>query len=203
MSRRWTAAEDAALAKRIAEGLSHQCIGDELGRTLESIGWRAQRLRISNPEASKRNALAAQRAAWADRVAMAPVIEAIKAGWTQERRALQAQTARETTAKRQYRPPTPEVRQRMTAGIKAWHRRRFAWIPADLRPEYNRLVRAYSAAAAREEIKRVVAEREAAMSPFERQMAKVRAGAGIVEVRPMPRSEPGYSIIGSSMAMFG
>ncbi len=201
MSRPWTPAQHEKLIELIGLGWTHQRIGEEIGRTVMSVGWRAQKFRIHNPEAVKRNALAAQRAAWADRSAMVPVIYAIKASWTPERRARQAQIARETTAKRVYRPPTPAVRSRMTAGIKEWHRRRWAWLPADLRPAYDRIARKHGAAVAREAVQRMIAEREAALSPFERQMAKVRAGAGIVEIRPIRTAESVHSLTGCSMAM--
>jgi hypothetical protein len=42
----------------------------------------------------------------------------------------------------------------------------------------------------------------AGLTPFERQMARVRAGAGIVEIRPMRQASPSYSLTGSGMAMF-
>jgi hypothetical protein len=129
----------------------------------------------------------------------------MRAAWTPERRAKQAEVARATTSAYPYRPPNAEGRARITAGIKLWHRRRLGWIPDELRPEYTRLVRNIGAADAKARIEALIADREAAMTPFERQLAKVRAGAGIIELRPLRTAAPDRSLVGcgTAMAAFG
>lgn len=198
--RAWTKADDAKLTELIAAGWSQRCVGAAMNRSEYAISARAAVLGVRNPEAVKRNSAAAARAHWADKSVSSRTLHAIKASWTPERRARQAEIARRTTAKHPYRPPSPEGRERITASVKRWHRERFAWIPEDLRPLYHRLVRNRKKEAAVAEIKRLIAEREAQMTPFERQMAKVRAGAGIVEIRPLRKVEHTRSLTGCSLA---
>lgn len=80
---------------------------------------------------------------------------------------------------------------------------RLAWCPREYRALYqeHRRKRGWGAERARQFVEEQIAKDVAAMTPFERAMAKVRAGAGIVEIRPMPRGEHSHSLTGCSMAM--
>lgn len=98
----------------------------------------------------------------------------------------------------------PEVRARFKAGTPARIQKRidtiFAWCPDDLRDEYRRLRKKGKLSAA--EAKRVIldldAYRNREMTPFERAMERVRQGAGIVTVRPIPRAEYQFTLGGVS-----
>lgn len=66
---------------------------------------------------------------------------------------------------------------------------KLAWCPEHRLEEYRRVQKAFGAAEAR----RII---EADMSPFDRQLARVRAGAKLVEVRPMRRADPAFTLGG-------
>lgn len=95
---------------------------------------------------------------------------------------------------------SPESRARAGAAIR---RTRMAWCPEAYWPLADRLKRA---GIRLDERKRMIAEqiavderaRLAAMTPFERQLARVAAGAKLVEVTPLRRSDPDYTLGGVS-----
>lgn len=98
----------------------------------------------------------------------------------------------------------PEVRARFKAGTPARIQKRietiFAWCPDDLRDEYRRLRKKSRLSAV--EAKRIILELDAyrnrEMTPFERQLERVRQGAGISIVQPIPRSEYQFTLGGVS-----
>lgn len=98
----------------------------------------------------------------------------------------------------------PEMRARFVEGTPARIKKRvetiFAWCPPDLRDEYRRLRKKGRLKAA--EAKRIIldldAYRNREMTPFERALERVRNGAGIVNVRPIRRPDPAFTLGGVS-----
>ncbi len=92
---------------------------------------------------------------------------------------------------------TPEARAKWYAAKPEAGRKKtaryFAWCPPDRIEEYRFLTRKKHIAAA--EAKRMILE---TLTPFERQMQRVREGANIVTVRPVPKSTHGFSLTGCS-----
>ena len=89
------------------------------------------------------------------------------------------------TPERRAKAQTPEARERSAAKCVE---RRLGWCPPDRRDQYRDLVRCkrYSAAEARAMIEADIALELARATPFERQLAAVRAGATLVRKAPMP-----------------
>ncbi|MBE7186369.1 MAG: hypothetical protein INR68_18410 [Methylobacterium mesophilicum] len=81
-------------------------------------------------------------------------------------------------------------------------RTRVPGIPDERWDEYSRLRRQHGAAEARRMILDDIAAQErarlAAMTPFERQLARVAAGAKLVEVKPLRRADPNFTLGGVS-----
>ena len=75
--------------------------------------------------------------------------------------------------------------------LYAKQKAKMAWCPPARRAEYDRLRQKHGAAEAR----RLT---EAAMSPFERQLARVAAGAKLITVQPLRRAEPTMTLGGVS-----
>ncbi len=73
----------------------------------------------------------------------------------------------------------------------AQQKAKLAWCPPARLDEYRRAAKSMGAAEAR----RII---EADMTPFERQMARVAAGAKLIEVRPLRRAEHAYTLGGVS-----
>lgn len=99
----------------------------------------------------------------------------------------------------------PEQRARFIAGTPDRIRKRietvFAWCPPDLRDEYRRLRKKgrLKAPEAKQMILDMHACRTRELTPFERQLERIRQGAGIVIVRPISRRvEPPYTLGGVS-----
>lgn len=103
---------------------------------------------------------------------------------------------------------TPEARANWLAGRPEAARKRsetvMGWCPPEYREQYRELRykgKRLKAAEARRVIEEKIAADRALMTPFERQLAKVRAGANIIEIRPARAPDPAYSLTGSSMSM--
>lgn len=100
-----------------------------------------------------------------------------------------------------YRLSEPEVIERYRAGVKRAgaerSRKAIAWCPPKYRDEYRSLTRSRQMKAP-EAKAAILAKAAAEMTPFERQLEKVRNGAGIIEVRPIRRPDPTYTLGGVS-----
>lgn len=95
----------------------------------------------------------------------------------------------------------PGVREKFLAGRKEAGMKRtqtvLAWCPPDKIAEYRRLTKSKRLHAA--EAKQIILD---SLTPFERQMQKVRDGAALVEVRPFNRrADPAYSLTGCAAGM--
>lgn len=92
---------------------------------------------------------------------------------------------------------TPEARAKWLAGRKEAGRKRSAttmsWCPPDRVEEYRYLTRRKGLLAA--EARRVILD---SLTPFERQMQRVREGASLSIVRPIPRPDPLFTLGGVS-----
>jgi len=92
---------------------------------------------------------------------------------------------------------TPEARAKWRASRPRANRKRsdtmLAWCPPRLRDEYRKLLKRGNmrAATARAAI-------EVKITPFDRQLMKVRAGAGIIERRPIPTRQYDCTLGGGS-----
>lgn len=92
----------------------------------------------------------------------------------------------------------PDVRDKFLASRRDAGMKRsatcMAWCPPDKVEEYRRLTRSKRMHA--EDAKRVILE---SLTPFEKQLAKVKAGASISEVIPFKRrADPDYSLTGGA-----
>lgn len=79
---------------------------------------------------------------------------------------------------------------------------RLGWCPREYRPLYQeyRRKRGWGAERARQYVEARIAADLLNMTAFERAMAKVKAGAGIVEVQPLRQAERAYSLTGCGLA---
>lgn len=79
------------------------------------------------------------------------------------------------------------------------------WCPQAYRDQYRKLQNSVGAAAARimilEQVARDERDRLAALSPFERQLERVRAGARLITIPTRPRIEPSMTLGGVSGGM--
>lgn len=79
------------------------------------------------------------------------------------------------------------------------------WCPAELRKTYQVLRKKYGADGARSRIKQAIAANEAArlaaLTPFEYQLERIRAGARLVEKPSFRRAEYDYSLVGNATGM--
>jgi phage FluMu gp28-like protein len=89
---------------------------------------------------------------------------------------------------------SPKARAESSVRLKEQQRRRLAWCPDDQLTEYRRLRKSRKSAS----IARAIIESR--MTPFEKQLAKVRCGASITELPRMRAAEPTVSYAGSSLA---
>jgi hypothetical protein len=120
----------------------------------------------------------------------------LKAGQDPELRARRVEAGRERYANILSRP---DIREKAIASIKArvgakLRARALSWCPEYLWPEYQylRKVKRLPAAEAREIVLQEHARREAALSPFERQMRALEKGAKLVATDARPSlSNPG------------
>lgn len=89
---------------------------------------------------------------------------------------------------------TPEARARHARACRRIGNKRIAWCPEDRRDEYLRLMVRIGAAKARAAIWET-------MSPFERQLSRVREGARVVEKLALKPQAPAYSLTGNAAGM--
>lgn len=202
--RAWTEQDIETLRQLVAEGLPHHEIGKLMDRGPYAVSNRCQKLDIRNPEAARRNSAEAQRRIFSDPARRADIGGRISATWTPERRRERAEAMRAININMGWRKPTPEGRRRMSQGCSDWHKRKWAWLPAEYRAEYTRLARdpKIRAAKAKEIMREKIAATKRAPRPkltFEEQLERVRNGASISIVRPIPRRvEPPYTLGGVS-----
>lgn len=192
---RWTPEEDATLADLLAQGLGSVEIGSRLTRTPKAVIDRARKIGVNfDAEACKRRRIEQLRRLQygAEFRAMRQANAAKK--WTPESRAAMAEWARKhRAADLAAIARSPEGKARSGALMKRHLAAKLAWCPEELRAEYRRLLKTYSAKVARQKI-------EAKMTPFERQLSRVRGGARI-EARPvLVANDLGYSPIGCALA---
>lgn len=83
-----------------------------------------------------------------------------------------------------------------SAHHKARARATAPWCPADRYDELLKLSKALGRAEAERVLKEDIVAKERAMTPFERQMARVAAGAKLVEVRPLRRADHDFTLGG-------
>lgn len=198
--RRWTNDETNELRDLIGAGLTQREIGRKLGRTEQAIANRCKKVGIHNPEAAKLNAVDGQRRVMRDPFRDHARRRKISASWTPERRKRQSEIGRVTFRKNGLPEKTSEGKERSRQGVKAWHKRRFAWLPDQYREEYRRLVhrRKIKAAQAKEMILARMADE---MTLFDRQMHALKNGARLIEKPVMPRKSYDHILIGNATAL--
>lgn len=199
--RNWSADDIARLHELAATGMPYAEIATALGRTTTAIRVRAHKIGLRVPRETHIANQRAGRARYlkANPGAMRIIAEASNRRWARdgERERMSALAKSRGYIHRAFEgSKTPQAIAARAAANKRRGLQRTGWCPPQYRDEYARLRVNRGAAEARRIIEARHAASLADLTPFERMMAKVAAGAQLVE-RPVYRTpDPSYTLGG-------
>lgn len=208
----WTEEERALLERMAADGCGARAVAAALGRGLRGVLTYASKHGIRfDREAGYARMATAARVRHADPAFQQKHSKACARSWTLERRAAQSHIAIENGngARLKAALQLPEAQARRNAANRARGERQLAWCPKDRLDEYRCLMRTPGIRAA--EAKRIVLDdiaakeraRLAAMTPFERQLERLRQGARLEERVYLTTPEHEFTLGGVSAGMAG
>lgn len=184
----WKPEEIKILRDMIALGEPHRKIACVVGRPKFGVSLKARSLGLrTDPAKALRNQVEAVRKIMTDPILDAERRRKISAAYTPERKARASQVAKEVNARRVYGPKSESVRQKIGEGSRRWWNGvYYSWLPTENRDaylaEYRRLrfTHQIPAPEAKQILLDQIATDKRRLTPFERQMLAIGAGAQLI-----------------------